>query len=381
MAVSFGSLDHFKFTWILEDAIQKLHFLSKINKDEVASCELAEYEINKSLAEQSRLEATYADLLRFRGTLKGISNKKKLEDIQLEIQGLAFALKENTKKLGRLFRENPSFQKDAERVNNEKAELVEKLEGIINASYQNFSLTSLQNGLIDDMEIQDYLRKQNLKEQGLVQDIKQLHALYKKEEEELHNISTEKQAHIQQQKENLARHQADYRMETTYKENEIQAYEGTQSRLQNQKVIDLQRKIEETEGKKEVETRAFQKISSFLKQKEVEAKERIQEWNEKFEDCKTGLETKIENLYQEKAKALEKLEKLKTQFEKEDAVRKENEKKRQEKDEALQKRNMEEAKMEEAIKAIQEQYQAWKDKGGSVKKGKKGKGKGKKGKK
>jgi len=376
MQANFSVLEHFRFTWVLEEVIQKLHFLSKINRDEGASSELGEYEINKSLSEQIRLEQTYADLLKVRGTLKGISNKRKLEEIQTEIQGVAHALKENTRKLGRLFRENPSFARDTERISNEKAELVEKLEGIMNVSYQSFSLAALQANLIDDLEIQDYLRKQSIKEQGLVQDIKQLHSFWKKEEEEYQNIATEKQAHIQRQKENLARHQADSRVEARYKETEIFAKEGTQNRLQNQKLTDLQKQLEETETKKNTEVLAFKKISCFLKQKEDEMKSRIQEWSSKLEQSKAGLDSKIDNLQSEKSKALAKLEKLKEQYEKADAIRKENEKKRQEKDEANQKRIEEETKLNAAVQAIQEQYQVWKENGGAPpKKAKKAKGK------
>ena len=116
--------------------------------------------------------------------MTGISNKRKLESTQKEIQEIAHALKENTKKLGRQFRENPSFEKDAERVRNVKAELVERLESVVGGSYQNFSLPTLQTGLIDDLESQDFLRRQVVKEKALVDDIKLLHNQLKKEEEE-----------------------------------------------------------------------------------------------------------------------------------------------------------------------------------------------------
>lgn len=375
MQTSFNPIDHFRVTWVLEDALKKLCFLSKISREDGTSSELAEYEITKTLSEQARLEANYTDLLRVRSTLKGISNKRKLEEIQVEIQDAAHSLKENTKKLGRLFRENPSFEKDAEKVNNQKAELIEKLENIINSSYQQFSLPTLQTGLIDELEIQDHLRKQSLKEQGLVQDIKQLHALCKKEEEDYQNIMTEKQAHIQQQKENLSRHQADAVMERKYMESDLIAREGTIQRLQNQKITNLHKEIEDVDTKKKVEILAFSKIKEFLKNKEDETKERINEWNTKFEENKEILDLKVDTLLQQKEKALAKLAKLKEQFEVQDNIRKETEKKRLEKEEAIKKREEEEKKMEEAIQAIQDRFQEWKEKGGTVKKPKKSKSK------
>ena len=375
MQTSFAPIDHFRVAWVLEDSLKKLCFLSKVSKEDGTSSELAEYEINKTLAEQARLEANYTDLLRVRSTLKGISDKRKLEEIQAQIQEAARTLKDNTKKLGRLFRENPSFEKETEKVNNQKAELIEKIETIINSTYQSFSLPALQTGLIDELEIQDHLRKQGLKEQGLVQDIKQLHAQCKKEEEDYQNIMTEKQAHIQQQKENLSRHQADAVMESKYRESEMLAKEGTIQRLQNQKITDLQKEIEDVDTKKKVEGLAFNKIKEFLNNKEEETKVKINDWNTKFEENKQILDLKVETLLQQKEKALAKLAKLKEEFEVQDNLRKETEKKRLEKEEALRKREEEENKMEDAIKAIQERYQEWKEKGGTVKKPKKSKSK------
>jgi len=372
MQTSFTSIDHIKISWLLEEAIQKLMFLSKISKEDGTSSELAGYEINKLLSEQGRLEETYAELLKVRTTLKGISNKRKLEEIQKEIHQIAHLLKENTKKLGRLFRENPSFEKDAEKVSNEKAELVEKLESIINAHSQNFSLVPLQTNLIDDLEAQDSLRKLSLKEKSLLYDIKQLHATWKKEEEEYQNLIGEKQAHVQKVKEELAREKASAGMETKYKANELEAYEGTVTRNQNQRLIDLQKKIEECEGKKLIENQAFNKIRTFLKNKEEQNKVSIQEWSEKSEGKRTDLDAKIEELSTRKEKTLGLLQKLKEEFEEKDRVRKEKERINIEKEQEKQRKLEHEFQVDEAVKAIQEKYIEWKEAGGTVKKPKKG---------
>lgn len=368
---SLTAIDHLKISWLIEESLQKLNFLSKVNKDDNASSELAGYEINKLLSEQSRLEEKYAELLKIRSTLKGISDKRKLEDTQKEIQELAHSLKENTRKLGRLFRENPSFEKDREKINNEKAELLEKLENIVTASYQNFSLINLQSGLIDELEAQDFLRKQILKEKNLVQEIKELHAVWKKEEEDLQTITLEKQALTQRQKENLATAKATASMENNYKEKEIYALEGTHGRIQNMNLTNIQNQIEETQEKRDMELQAFAKISSFLRRQEEQNKARIQEWNAKLEESRVSLTEKVENLNEIKAKQLAKLEKLKAEFEIADGKRKEKEKKYLEKEEAKAKRAEDEVKLEEAIQNIQEKYMAWKETGGAVKKPKK----------
>lgn len=380
MQGTFAALDHFKLNWVLEEAGQKLQFLSKISKEDGLSSELAGYEINKLLSEQARLEENYAELLRVRSTLTGISNKRKLELTQSQIQEVAHALKENTKLLGRLFRENPSFEKDAERVRSEKAELVERLENVVGASYQTFSLSTIQTGLIEDLESQDFLRKQIVREKTLVNDIKMLHNNLKKEEEEYQNIVVEKQAHMQRQKENLARERANAEVEGSYTESEILAKEGTNHRIQKQTLTDLQANIEEVQNKKKMEVQAFNKIRDFLTRQQDQTKIKIDDWNTKVNGVRVELDTKLDNLRNEKAKALAKLEKLKEEFDVRDNNRKEKEKIVIQKDEEKQRKIEEEENLDNAVKAIQEQYRAWKEAGGVFKKPKKPKkaaGKGK----
>jgi len=374
MQATFTSLDHQRINWVFADCIKKLVFLSKMSKEDGTSSELKGYEINKLLSEQGRLEEHYAELLKVRTTLKGISDKRKLEEIQNEIQEVALSLKENTRKLGRLFRENPSFEKDAEKIITEKAGLLDKIGGILNTHSNNFSVINLQNGLIDELESQDSLRKCTIKEKSLVQDIKQIHGLYKKEEEEYQNITVEKQAHIQRMKEELARERASANMETHYKENELSSFEGTLSRNQSQRLTDLQRAIQDAESKKNIEVQAFNKIRAFLRNKEDQTKEKTQEWSEKVEEHRVVLDTKLEELNARKEKALAKLEKLKEDFEVADGKRREKEQIYLEKEAEKQRKREYEEKLEEAVKTIQENYLAWKEAGGTVSKKSKKKG-------
>ncbi len=375
MQTSFTNLDHQRISWVFAECIKKLLFLSKMSKEDGTSSELKGYEINKLLTEQLKLEENYAELLKVRTTLKGISDKRKLEEIQKEIQDVALLLKENTRKLGRLFRENPSFEKDAEKIITEKTSLLEKLGGILNTQTANFSVINLQTGLIDELESQDSLRKCTIQEKTLVQDIKQIHGLYKKEEDEYQNIMVEKQAHIQRMKEELARQRASANMETNYKTNELSSFEGTLNRNQNQRLTDLQKAIEDAENKKHIEVQAFNKIRAFLKNKEDQMKEKTAEWSDKVEDHRVVLETKIEDLNNRKEKALAKLQKLKEDFEVADGKRQEKEKIYLEKEAEKQRKLEYEEKLEGAVKAIQENYLAWKEAGGGVtKKSKKSKG-------
>lgn len=90
---------------ILEDALEKLSFLSAItpdvlmHRDEVA--ELTSGEIARLISEQRSLEAKYEDLVAQRAQLKGAGNKSRFKDLQSEIQSVSYQIRESMKNLCR----------------------------------------------------------------------------------------------------------------------------------------------------------------------------------------------------------------------------------------------------------------------------------------
>ena len=84
-----------------------MNFLQKIvSEDDDSQSELAGHEINKLLTKQENLEYEYLGLIEKRKQLKGFSNKDKLLDTQNEIKDRARKIKESTKKICRLFKDN-----------------------------------------------------------------------------------------------------------------------------------------------------------------------------------------------------------------------------------------------------------------------------------
>lgn len=373
MQNSFGSLDSYKLSWLLQETVERLRFLACVNKEDETSSELAGYEINKLMVEQNKLEERYAELLKVRGTLKGISNKRKLEEIQKEVEEVAHALKESTRKLGRLFRENPDLKKEADKVANERVNLVAKMGNVL-APLQTATPTFLpaQSELITELDEQDALRQLILKEKGLLSDIKQLHAVLKNEEQLYQNEIQEKQANVQTRKEQLEKGRTDAEIEIKNLVEEVNADRGTQKRLQDQRITDLEQQIDKIKERKAVEVQVFQKIAVFLREKENQKKEEIQLWNTKLEDMRAAKQQEIDQLNDVKTKAYEELKKLKDEYELRNGNRVEREKKQLERVELKKKKLEAEEKLDDAVKRIQENYKRWKDAGGVVKK-KKGK--------
>jgi len=369
------SIDGYKLSFILSEGLERLRFLLCVNKEDDTSSELAGYEINKLLLEQGNLEEKYAELLKVRGTLKGISNKAKLEAVQKEIEELAFALKDSTKKLGRLFRENPDLKKEAEKVGNERVHLVSKLGNVITSlQVTTPALIPTQNDIIAELEDQDALRQLTLKEKGLLSDIKQLHTLLKNEEVIYQNDVAEKQLNVQTLKRSLEEGRGDAEVEVKNVNEGVYADIGTAKRLNDHAVTDLEQKIEKIKEKKEVEVDVFRKIVSFLKDKETQKREEIQEWNTKLENTRDQKQQEIDRLTDIKTKREEDLKKLKEEFERRNNRRLEKEQKYLNREDEKRRARDEEEKLDEAVKAIQERYRAWKEAGGTVKKkkGKKG---------
>jgi len=381
MLAPFGTLDGYKLGWFFQEAMERLRFLQCINKEDGTSCELAGYEINKLLKEQGNLEERYSELLKIRGTLKGLSNKRKLEECQKEVEEVALALKESTRKLGRLFRENPDLKKEAEKVVNERIHLVTKMGNVI-GPLQGVTPTFLpaQADLIGELDDQDLLRQLILKEKGLLSEIKQLHALMKAEEQLYQGEIQEKQLNVQSRKEQLERGRSDAEIEIRNLREHLNAVNGTQKRLNDQKITNLEQQIEKIREKRAVEAQVSEKITAHLREKESERKEEITTWNNRIEETRAAKQEEIDRLNDIKTRRLEELKKLKDEYDIRSGNRMEKEKKQLEREESKRVRLEGEEKLDEAVKNIQEKYRAWKAAGGAVKKKKKkgGKKKGKK---
>lgn len=57
----------------------------------------------------------------------GIVNKQELEEVELEIASITATLKESTKKLCKIFKENPDLEKDSMKAARERRALIAKV--------------------------------------------------------------------------------------------------------------------------------------------------------------------------------------------------------------------------------------------------------------
>jgi hypothetical protein len=164
-------IDNMKICFLVEEAVNKITFLSKINESEDNSSELAGFEINKLLKEQIRLENQYAELIKRRSQLKGIANRVKHNEVENKIVEVSRKLKESTKKLCRLFKENTNLDDDSRKVRLERNYLLTTLGDYMEALQEN-QMNLYIVDIVEQLESQNKLGDNLKVEKALYHEIK-----------------------------------------------------------------------------------------------------------------------------------------------------------------------------------------------------------------
>jgi hypothetical protein len=120
-------VDNFKLRTVIEESITSFKFLESVKPQDDVSSELAGFEISKLLKTQEQNERRFAELVLRRANLTQITQKGELEVVEAEIASLSVILKESTKKLCKLFKENPDLERDSLKVREERRMLIVKL--------------------------------------------------------------------------------------------------------------------------------------------------------------------------------------------------------------------------------------------------------------
>jgi hypothetical protein len=98
--------------------------------------ELMGDEISRIIAEQRKLEGKYAELVSQRAAFTGIHNKAKYNAVADEIQEVAHGLRENTKNLRRVLKDNPNIQGNLGKIQVDRDLLINFLTQFIDDLHQ-----------------------------------------------------------------------------------------------------------------------------------------------------------------------------------------------------------------------------------------------------
>ncbi|KAM3128663.1 hypothetical protein pb186bvf_019231 [Paramecium bursaria] len=347
-----NQIDQHKLVFVLKDCTQRLQFIGTLTRDNDISSELAGYEQSKLLTDQQHLEETYAKLVGLRSTLLGITNRTQLHQTQDQIKQVAKNLKESTKKLCRLFKENPNIDADSIKVNKERADLIFEFENLISL-IQNNQLNKFAQTVTNSLEEQDSLRKFAAREKELIAEIKRLQNEKNQEFNEYKHEQEEKQKNIQALKEKLLYKTNRAEQKKKYDEKVAGAFENTQQRVFEYKQKNLEADIQHYNQKIQNEELVHKELKDYLIRKEEETKKKTDEQNTIAERQRETLEKQIEDLNAYRTKMLEELNILKQRFDREQIEQQERERKELEEKQLKARQELYQIKLENAIKLIQ----------------------------
>lgn len=264
------------------DALSKIDFLGKISESEDNSSELAGFEINKLMREQSKLEADYARLIKERSTLKGIKNREEHERVQEEIAMVSRSLKDNTKKLCRLFKENTNLNHDSLKVREERIGLIGTL-GELLESIRHNSIEKQTEDLNNELDSQNALGDQLRKEKELAGRVKNLKAKIVDESREFEDLRKEKKSTIFNLRNEATKAQTESNGKMRYSTSVSETKVATVKRINKQKLLEIQKEKEEVSDLQKREEAVGEKLVSYLEDETRNIEKMDNDFKEEFQ--------------------------------------------------------------------------------------------------
>lgn len=351
-------IDSFKLEFLLEDAVTKIAFLGKINESEDNSSELAGFEINKLLKEQTKLEQDYANLIKQRSQLKGISNREEHKKVEEKITNVSRSLKENTKKLCRLFKENTNLDNDSKKVGKEREELITALGSLLQNIDRN-TVDQFIEGINKELEEENKLGDNLRIEKDLATKIKDLKLKIAEETKEFEDIRKEKKNMIHQLREEVTKAQTESAAKLSYEKKVSETKVATAIRINNQKFKTKQKEQEQINQLFLREKEVFSKLESFFKDETKHFEEKIAMMKDYKEKQKDIIKRERLRLELETKKAQIIIENLSKELEKDKAAQRAEEERIMKLLKDKEEEDLRNKMIDDKMKIIQQQFEEW----------------------
>ena len=351
-------IDSFKLEFLLEDAVTKIAFLGKINESEDNSSELAGFEINKLLKEQTKLEQDYASLIKQRSQLKGISNREEHKRVEEKITNVSRSLKENTKKLCRLFKENTNLDNDSKKVGKEREELITVLGSLLQNIDRN-TVDQFIEGINKELEEENKLGDNLRIEKDLATKIKDLKQKIAEETKEFEDIRKEKKNMIHQLREEVTKAQTESAAKLSYEKKVSETKVATAIRINNQKFKTKQKEQELINQLFLREKEVFSKLESFFKDETKHFEDKIAKMKGHKEKQKDIIKRERLRLEVETKKAQIIIENLSKELEKDKAAQRSEEERILKLLKDKEEEDLRNKMVDDKMKVIQQQFEEW----------------------
>lgn len=277
-------------------------------------------DILKTIDRQRELEEKCEELLGKRAQLKGLANKSKYAEVQVEIKEVNHSLRLITKHLCQSLLENPNVKGNLKKVNRERTFLENLLSDTI-VDVQNGQFTSLIKQIEAENKERNRVEELEKQEKETREAVQKLEENLRKEESSHQREMKEKNEIINQLKEELrevTRKTVDQyiyaRKETKAKINTMLYEYQTEETLEDKRLIELK-------NEKEKEILVHEETIKFLTNKQKQYEDLVNEWNVKYTADLAEMDKTIKVLNISRDEDLSKLKLLQGRFDKDTADR------------------------------------------------------------
>lgn len=330
MSYKLSEVDAFRAQVLLEESLKKLNFLTSISSSaSVHGDELTQFmgdEISRIIQEQRDLERRYEELISARGQLKGLSNKVKFLDTQREIQDVAHRLKESNKSLCRNLKENPNVQGNLQKMQAERAQVQEWLEGTKTELIE-MSFEKLVSKVEAERREQERLSEVKKKEREASQTVKQLEADLQREYADNEKETKLANQEIKELKEELQKNKTISDIEFKFEEKKLRAREQALLRIHAQMEKKLIEELDKLMAAQELENLVHERAKGFLEDRVNSLMEAKDQWTKDYDREVDNRQVELDLLKERRTAAHEELADLeeKRNIEAEEYRAKENE--------------------------------------------------------
>lgn len=351
-------IDNFKLEFCLLDAFSKIEFLGKISESEDNSSELAGFEINKLMREQSHLEKQYAQLITQRSSLKGIANREERKKVEEDIATVSKSLKENTKKLCRLFKPNTNLDNDSEKVREERIQLMDILVKLLD-DMKGGTTDRFIGDLNMELDEQNRLAEYLAIEKDLSTKIKNLKGQIAEEAKEFEDLRKEKKSTIHNLKNEVTKAMTESHAKLRYERKVSETKVATHKRINAQKLKEVQKTKDDIIDLQKREDAVADKLNVYLKDEQVYNDKLNKEFNEASEKLRTQIKREQFELDIEIRRNTEIIEKFKAGIETEKKLKEQEENRIKSIMKAKEDEEKKNQIIDEKMKIIQNQFEEW----------------------
>ena len=267
-------------------------------------------EISRIIDEQRRLEQRYEELIAQRGILKGLANKSKYKQNQIEIQDVSRALRESTKNLCRNLKDNPNISGNLMKIQKERESLQDMLQRTVRELESGYTFETLVTQVDSDMREKERLDELVRREQEAKSAVRRLTTELENERRTYEIELKKRKAKISMLKEELIEIKSKTTGETSHMRKNAQAKTAATKRTYMQTERRMMDKMSGMKDKMESEQTVHNDMVDFLTRKHVELTNLSNEWEDKYTNDLESKDKELERLTSNQARDREILDGL-----------------------------------------------------------------------